>query len=44
MDSPSLMLMKFLMEFQREARSHFTMEVASVLLDAFFAVERGRMH
>ena len=30
-----------LMEFQREARSCFTMEVASVLVDVLLAVERG---
>ena len=36
MSSPALMLM----EFQREARSHFTAEVASVLVDVLLQVER----
>ena len=37
MDSPAMLLM----EFQREARSHFTAEVASVLVDVLLRVEQG---
>jgi hypothetical protein len=39
MSSPALMLV----EFQREARSQFTAEVASVLVDVLLAVERGQV-
>eukprot|EP01043_Picozoa_sp_COSAG02_P030060 COSAG02_NODE_1901_length_10451_cov_44.668566_5_plen_111_part_00 len=37
MSSPALMLM----EFQREARSHFTTEVAAVLVDVLVQVEQS---
>ena len=37
MDSPAMLLM----EFQREARSHFTAEVAYVLVDVLLQVEQG---